>query len=245
MFVVNLTLYRTPEPGSSECSKLGIRTLWPQPVQRQIGLPVLYVKLPARKHRPTGYSMQFLNCSQTVAGSHCLSCFLFWLHKRLEDTEDGRWVKLDVYMNLCSCAFYKTCWGQTWMTASCLKKWLTIDNPVSFFLLYSTFIFPPDVFLGILLVWCVHCVRDNIAQHLSARIILLCQSLIWPNGALWCALALGESTINWTSQSSQSQLLSSSSAISTAVVNGLIFASWACYHCKWVGYQQDSVDYGA
>ncbi|KAI3357686.1 hypothetical protein L3Q82_016090, partial [Scortum barcoo] len=46
----------TPERGSSECSELGIRTLWPQPAQRQIGLPVLYVKLPARKRRPAGYS---------------------------------------------------------------------------------------------------------------------------------------------------------------------------------------------
>lgn len=56
VFVVNLSLCRTPQRGSSECSKLGIRTLWPQPAQRQIGLPVLYVKLPARKHRPAGYS---------------------------------------------------------------------------------------------------------------------------------------------------------------------------------------------
>lgn len=51
VFVANLSLCRTPERGSSEYSKLGIQTLWPQPVQRQIGLPVLYVKLPARKHR--------------------------------------------------------------------------------------------------------------------------------------------------------------------------------------------------
>lgn len=54
----------------------------------------------------------------------------------------------------------------------------------SFFYVQHFLFFPPDIFLGILLVWCVHCVRDNIAQHLSARIILLCQSLIWPNGAL-------------------------------------------------------------
>lgn len=60
VFVVNLSFCRTPERGSSECSKLGIRTLWPQPVQRQIGLPVLYVKLPARKRRPAGYYNSFV-----------------------------------------------------------------------------------------------------------------------------------------------------------------------------------------
>lgn len=65
-------------------SKLGIQTLLPQPVQRQIGLSVLYVKLPARKHGPAGYSAQLLCCSQTVMGSHCLSCFAFWEHKRWE-----------------------------------------------------------------------------------------------------------------------------------------------------------------
>ena len=90
VFVVNLSLCRTPERGSSECSKLGIRTLWPQPVQRQIGLPVLYVKLPARKHRPTGYSAQLLCCSQTVTGSHCLSCFAFW-----EAQEMGRTLRME------------------------------------------------------------------------------------------------------------------------------------------------------
>lgn len=45
-------LRRTLQLGSSESSKLGIQTLRMQPAQRQIGPPVLYVKLPVRKHSP-------------------------------------------------------------------------------------------------------------------------------------------------------------------------------------------------
>lgn len=62
----------------------GFWTLWPQPAQRQIGPLILYVKLPARTHRPAGCSTQPHCCSQSLVGSHCLSCFAFWEHKSRE-----------------------------------------------------------------------------------------------------------------------------------------------------------------
>ena len=68
MFSVNLSQTRTPLQRYSECSKLGNQTLWPLPVRRQIGPPVLYVKLLARKLWPAGYSKPSLllqpNCGR-------------------------------------------------------------------------------------------------------------------------------------------------------------------------------------
>lgn len=57
LLFLNLFLCRTPQRGSSR-SKLGMQTLWRQPVPRQIGQGVLYVKLKAGRHRSAGHSLK-------------------------------------------------------------------------------------------------------------------------------------------------------------------------------------------
>lgn len=94
LLFLNLSLCRTPQRGSSR-SKLGLQTLWRQPVPRQIGQGVLYVKLKARRHRSAGHSLKKLLLLQRNSGGVPPSKLRCSLGAKGKEGKPQKKVKLD------------------------------------------------------------------------------------------------------------------------------------------------------
>lgn len=116
----------TPERRSSAFQPRPCRLFCGAPVPRQIGPPVLYVKLPAGKHRPSGRSAKLLCCCQTVLGSHCLSRFAFWERKRWQGSHGRRQVgKLFAFWD---CCFSSDSWSGNFLLENtfCIFLWFVL-----------------------------------------------------------------------------------------------------------------------